>query len=307
MNKKNIIALAILSILLVIFFLSKGRENIEKRSGVFNFKHAEISRIQIIQPYSDSLEVAQENKVWTILHPRYVSAKASQIQRFFDEFLSLTISNNSISDSPDRQTFYQVDEQSATRISIFGKKDKLLRTVYYGRNSQNPQIAYIRLKNDNNIYQINNIYHVINPSLSSWREDRIITFTQSEIMKIQTSTYELSNETGMWMVTNKSNGEVGQITPTNNEFTRIMNSITELRTSIFFDDVFDEHEENLSTPALEIMITLTDGDLVYLRLAQNDANSYILQKNETTETLYRLTTAQFNSLNANLSLLFEDM
>ena len=135
MNKKNIIALAILSILLVIFFLTKGRENIEKRSGVFNFKHADVSRIQIIQPYSDSLEVAQQNKVWTILHPRYVSAKESQIKRFFDEFLTLTVSHNSISDTPDRQAFYQVDEQSATRISVFGKKDKLLRTVYYGRNN----------------------------------------------------------------------------------------------------------------------------------------------------------------------------
>ena len=307
MNKKNIIALVILSVLMIIFFISKGRENIEKRSGVFNFKHADVTRIQIIQPYSDSLEVAQENKVWTILHPRYVSAKESQIQRFFDEFLTLTVSNNAISDSPDRQAFYQVDEPAATRISVFGKKDKLLRTVYYGRSNQNPQIAYIRLKNDNNIYQINNIYHVINPNLSSWRDDRIITFTQSEILKIQTSTYELSHETGMWMVTNTTNGEVGLITPMNNEFTRIMNAITGLRTTIFFDDVFGEHEENLSNPALEMMITLNDGDLVYLRLAQNDANSYILQKNDTTETLYRLTIAQFNSLNVNPVLLFEDM
>jgi|GEM_PF-3016980 len=305
MNKKNILAITILAILILVFFLSKGKENVEKRSGIFNFKTTDITKIEIIQPPYDTLTVAMEDKIWTIIHPRRLPAKESQIQRFFDEFLTITTSQNSISDSPERQEFYQVSDSTGVKITVFGKKGKKLRTVFFGRNFQNQQYAYIRAEKDNNIYQIDNVFHIINPSLQNWREDRIVTFTADQIVKIQTDRYELSQETGMWMVSNPQIGTMDIVSPTSSEFTRIMNGITGLRTSTFFDDVYDTYAEKLTTPTMQMMITLNNGENVYLKLAQNDANSYILQLNEQHETLYRLTNAQFGNLNIDPSQLVD--
>jgi hypothetical protein len=306
MNKKNIFYIALLGVLIVILLLSKGRENIEKRTDLFRFRTTEISKIEFVTS-TDTLSIVQQGDIWMITHPREIPARETQIQRFFDEFLTLTISRNAVSDSPSRHEFYNVDEDTGLQVSLYDRSNRLLRRVFYGRNDQNPQIAYVRIDRDNNVYQINNIFHIINPMLQAWREDRIVTFTQNDLLKVSvsnnTGAFEVSQELGFWTVS--IDLEVDIIQPTNNEFNRFINAVTNLRSSVFFDDVFAEHAAKFATPELEVLIETTTGEIVHLAIAQNDANSFVLQRNGDETTLYRLTNAQFNNLNVDATRMME--
>jgi len=297
-KNKNIIWLAVLAILVLVFFLSKGKDNVEKRKPFIATKQADILKIQITQP-ADSLHMALENGQWNITTPRIMPVKETQLKRLWDEFLPLTVSTLSVTDSPDRQAFYQVDDETATIVSLLGKNDRILAKVYVGSNQNSPQFSYVRMNGSNNIYQIDNLQGLITTTLSTWREDRIVPLAIEDIFAVaivrENDPFQISQESGFWTVTA---GEVNEvIDPTNSDMSRLLNSISNLRTSTFYYDEYEAYAAKLAVPALGVQITNTARQVVNLTIAKNDENSYVLQKNEDTGTLYRLTNAQFNQLN----------
>lgn len=305
MNKKNILLLAFLAVLVVIFIFSKGKENVERRFDLFNFKSDVVAKIEFIQP-ADTLIVTLENNNWMIQYPKNAPVKQTQLQRFFDEYLSLTASSIPISESANRQSFYQVDDSTATQITIYDRNNRVLSKTYYGR-SQNPRIAYARADKDNKIYQINNVFTAINPSLAAWREDKIINITEEQISKIsvgkKVDSFALMHEDGLWTVSHADS--TNMISASNAEFNKIKNGIINLRTSVFIDNEYDDYAEILSDTELEILIQLNTGSDIHLKIAKIDDNAFVLQRNDEQSTLYRLTTHQFNQLNADHVKIFE--
>jgi len=298
MNKRNILWLAVLAILVLVFFLSKGKDNVEKRKPFINTKQADILKIEIAQP-ADTLSMALENGLWNITSPRIMPVKETQIKRLWDEFLPLTVSSLSVTDSPDRQTFYQVDDETATIVSLLGKNDRILAKIYVGNNQNSPQFSYIRLNGSNNIYQVDNLQGLITTTLNTWREDRIVPLPIEDIFAVaivrENDPFQISQESGFWTVTA---GEVNDvIDPTNPDMSRLLNTISTLRTSTLYYDEYEAYAAKLAAPALGLQITNTARQVINLKIAKNDDTSYVLQKNEDTSTLYRLTIAQFNQLN----------
>jgi hypothetical protein len=311
MNKKNILLIAFLGILLIIFFWSKGKDNLEKRVNLFNFKQSDVTRIEFIEPQPNfimmmdegdgsiptqlpTLSIYRENGEWFVRHPRNVRVRQAQIDRFFDEFLTLTVSSNSITDSVDRQTFYQVNDETGLQILIYGRQDKLLKKVYHGRSQNNHQIAYIRADRDRNIHQIDNIFSALNPTLHAWRDNMIFRFTPDQITSVLFDAFSISQEAGNWAVT--IGGDTSGISDENPELTRILNAIVNLTSTTFWDDVYENYAEKLADPTIEMQISLNTGQTHHLRISENDASSFVLQVDENTDTLYRLTQQQINQL-----------
>jgi len=296
MNRRNMILLVGLLVLLGVFLLSRQKENIERRKDLFRFKAGEITRIEFTQ-FADTLMVARVDGAWMVEHPRLVPARETQVTRFLNEYLTLSTSRMPISDSRDRQAFYQVDEDSAIQIAIFGRNNRQLSRMFFGMG-QNHGVAYIRAANNNNIFQIDNVFSAINPHISVWREDRIVQFAENQINSVSvargTEFYQLAQEFGSWSITYADSTHI--ISPGNSEFRRFMNALTGLRTNIFFDNEYELYETKLETPELTMLVDLITGESIWLIMARNDENSFVLQRNQEYDTLYRLTNQQFNQL-----------
>jgi len=305
MNKKNIIALSLLVLLVILFVVSKGRENREVRRDLYNLAQGDIHKIEIVQ-HADTLVVSRDGHDWWIEYPRRLPVKESHIQRFFTELLGINHSTISISDSPTQQSFYHVCDETANKVTLYGTGDKKLKKVYFGRG-QNPQIAHVRAENDNSIYQIESIFTVINPSVNVWRDDVIVNVMPESISSIAvshgTQAYQIISDGGSWVY---SGDTTQMIAPHNPELQKLLGTLSSLNTNVFFDDVYAEYASKLATPALEMLITLHSGENIYLKVAKNDEQSYVVQRNESQDILYRLTTQRYNQLLVNVQRLLEE-
>jgi len=298
MKRNNIILLAFLAILIIVFMLSKCKDNIEKRQPLFSIKQADIQRFDIIA-MADTLSIAMVDNVWMVTHPRNTPAKDTQTQKFFDEFLTLTISSLSVTDNPEKQTLYGVDEDSAIKVFLYGKNDRQLSKVYVGNSTTNPQFSYIRANSNSNIYQIENVRSLLTTSINTWREDRIVTLSPESIFSVtfarESDPFALSMESGYWAVS--AGDEQAPIDPTNPSLSSYLNTLTSLRTSTVYYDSYDTYAEKLANPVLVVHIVSNTQQSTYLTIAMNDDNSYVLQKDNDTSTIYRLTTSQFFQIN----------
>jgi len=315
MKRNNIILLAFLAVLIVVFMLSKCKDNIEKRQPMFSLKQADIQKFEIIST-TDTLIVAMVDNVWMVTHPRTTPAKDTQLQKFFDEFLPLTISTLSVTDNPEKQALYGVDEDSATKVILYGKNDRQLSKAYVGTSTNNPQFSYIRAGSNSNIYQIDNVRAILATALNTWREDRIITLPPESVLAVtfarENDPFTISMESGFWTVapgqfpssggvaaeqTGWSESEPTTIDPLNTSLSSYLNTLTSMRTSTVYYDSYEQYADKLANPALGIQITSSTKQIINLTIAQNDANSYVLQKDSDTSVIYRLTSAQYNQLN----------
>jgi len=297
MNKKNFILIGVLLLLVVSLLISRSCENVEKRFKIFSFNENEIARITM-KDQNNQIVIYLNDSVWMIDEPVQAYVKETQINRFIDTFLPLTASTNYQSDSIDRQSFYNVDS-TGVLVTILDKNNKQLSKVYIGRSQNNPQISYLRNDKSNKIYQVDNVHSIVNPALNMWREDKIMNITENMISKImfgkKNESYELFQSDMGWSLNlNEMSAPLGY---DNSDLNRLLQSVVNLRTSTFFDDVFEEYSEKLEKIELEILIEPYMGEKIHLKIAKNDENSYVLQKNEEYTTLFRLTNSQFNQLN----------
>ena len=289
--------LGVLALLIVSLLISRSCENVEKRFDLFKINQNDIGKIQF-KDQTNQLIVSLVDNIWTVQEPIQTAARESQITRFFENFITLTASTIHISESRERQSFYHVDS-TGVEVTIYDKNNKQIAQAFIGRNDNNPMISYFRYADKNQIYQVDNVQSIVNPMINSWREDKIVTITQDNISKISfgnsASTYELFQDGMGWSLNlNELTAPLGY---ENADVNRLVQTILNLRTSTYFDNVFEDYAEKLNNTELEIYIEPYIGSIIHLKIAKNDDNSYVLQKNDEIITLYRLTTQQFNQLN----------
>jgi len=297
MNKRNLILLAVLLILIIGLTISRSCENVEKVIKVFSFKTDEIVKIEIIQQ-ENKIILLQENDSWFITEPINAPVKESQINRFYDTYLALNISSIPVSESFSRQNFYNVDSTGVI-VELYAKNNKILSKVIHGKSQNNPNVNYLRKEGSNSIYQTDNISSIITTNLNSWREDKLLLFDEVMLQKITIAknehSFSFAKSDEYW--TCEIDNEFYPISSENQDWTRNLNALLNLRTTTFFDHEFEKYEENLENAPLQILFQLFSGELITLKIAQIDDNFYVAQKNDELETLYRLTNSQFNQLN----------
>jgi hypothetical protein len=277
----------------MIFIISKKQENIQKKTNLIAFNQKDITAIEIAQ-YTDTLRIEMDSNEWRITKPIQKKAKPEQIEKFFNEFLSLQISDNYVSDQIDKQSFYNVDEENGTKISLFGKNNKFLKKVYYGRG-ENSNNCYARLDREKNIYQVNNVQTAVNTGLYLWRYDVIFEYPIEQIKRIAIQqaenkkiidSYMLFNENGNWNII--VNDITSEIENSNNSLMSLLSSIESLRAADYYDEIFYQFKDKFAEPEVSVNIMLNTDETVLLTFAKNDTNSYILMIDSDEETIYRI-------------------
>ncbi|MCK9329648.1 MAG: DUF4340 domain-containing protein [Candidatus Cloacimonetes bacterium] len=296
MNKKNIALLALLILLVVVFMFSRKKENIEKRINFFKFTPENIHSFDILTS-DDTLKIELVDSKWQISKPLIAPVKDNQINRFLNDFIKVETSNIPISESINRQTFYNVNDSTGTIINIYGQNQKLLQKVLYGK-SNNYNYAYLRKYNDNKIYQINNLQSVITPSAKTWREDKILNIIESDINSISIvnnqDSFELIQNELYWNLSYADS--VQTIENSNKTFSTFKNSLLNLRSSNFVDNQYDEYKDKFDQTTHEIIINLKNEDKIQLKAISLSDTEYLLMRNNEQHTLYKLNKYQFEQL-----------
>jgi len=182
MNKKNIILFIILALLIVVLIFSKGRENTEKRLNAFRFNANDVTKIEFVVPNADTLIVEKDRETWRIVYPKDAPVNKTQLDRFFDNYLTLTTSSIPISEDYSKQREFNVDEENATQIILYDINGRLLSHVFMGRSQTNQRIAYIRHENHTQIFQIENMFWFINPTINAWEGEEEVFLPDEEDM-----------------------------------------------------------------------------------------------------------------------------
>lgn len=283
MNKKNIILIIILAISIVIFILSKGRENIQKRINLLNINENDISKI-VIQNNADSLSIVKLNEYWHIENINNAMARNNHIKNFLREILNINTSELPVSENPERHNFYNVDDKNSTKIYFYGKdkrqnKDRLLDKLHYGQ-SQNFNFAYIRNDKSNQVYQIKNLNSIINTSLNLWREDRIFPdIIKDDIVQISInntttpeSSFQIFNNNNNWeILVSDSTLSLNTNSP---ESITFFSNLQDIKVSKFYyidnseDLLLDFYKNELLKPDFIINLTLYTGNNINLSIAK---------------------------------------
>ncbi len=296
MNKKNISLLLFLLILIVIFMFSRKKESVEQRINFFKINSENIHALKIFNQ-QDTVRIEINNDKWNLTYPLMAPIKEQQINRFFNDFIKVETSSIPISESVDRQTFYNVTDSTATVVEMYGRNNNLLQKVFCGR-SQNFNYSYLRADGSRKIYQTVNLLQAINPAINTWREDKILNIVENDILTISVlnnkDSFELSQSELFWNITYADSSKTLELS--NRELNTFKNALVNLRTNNFIDNDYDTYKDNFAKSDKEIIINLSVGQTVQLKFIELNENEYLLMRNNEQNTLYKLTKHQYNQL-----------
>jgi len=175
-------------------------------------------------------------------------------------------------------------------IKFFADK-KLVDESIIGR-SQNYNYSNARKSKSKEVYQLQtNIYNMINPMLSSWRNNIIAKVSKDEIKQVnvqsEVNSYSLIATDSLWIY---RDAEREFNIPKNNQaIMKAENGMTALRSSTFYDNKFDEWAEFFEKPLVVVDIEKFTGEVLHLVVAENSEKKYAMQKNGDESCLYAQT------------------
>jgi len=287
MSNKQKIYIGILVVLVIAFLITKIENNVEKRIQFFQADSAMISSIEISN-IKDTLKLSKQDETWKIVVPFDKNVNEYQIQNFFAKVLNVKASNLPISESKDSFNTYKVTSSQGTLIRFLDKDNKVLDEAIIGKSSSSKSTP-ARRPNENKIFKLeDNINYVVTTDTDNWREKTILEIKDYNITKISVlnniSAYELTSSDSVW---NYTDGKSNLIVSLNNTTLKeILSKLTLLTVNGFVNNKYEDYEEKLNFPKLEIGIELLDGSNHYIRLAMDKDPKYVLQLDNDKVFLY---------------------
>ena len=287
MNKKNLIPLLILIVLVLIFVIIKMNDRTEKRIRFFDLDSLKIASIEI-HTSADTLILEKIEGSWMITHPVNFPPAEQKINDFFEKVLTVETTNIPVSESDSSFETYGLVDSVGTIIRFYNSEKKLLDESIVNKSS-NYNYAYARKYDDCRIYQLlTNITYNMNPAVSPWRNKEILKMETDLISRIDVAfgdtLFTLTATDTLWNYQN-TNGKF-PIAETNPALKGILNNVSNLRSSSFVDGEYDQYAESFIDPVLSLQITTFDGDIYQLRFAEYEDNKFLVQRNSGTEHLY---------------------
>jgi len=278
MSKKQIIYITILIVLVIVFFITKINNNVEKRINFFQADSAKIRAIEISN-IKDTLKFSKKNDEWILVYPIENPVNKYQIEKIFTKVLQVKTSNLPISENESSFDTYKVNNSQGTRIKFLDENNNILDEAIIGKSSS-PKTTPARRPDENNIYQLEeNINSMITPNTDFWREKIILGIEKNNISKISIicdiNAYELAPSDSLWHYTD-GKSSLG-VDLNNKTLQDIISTLSKLTVNGFVDNKFEDYKEKLSFPNLEIGIELFDGSSHYIRIAMDKDSKYVLQ------------------------------
>ncbi len=294
MDKKNIIYLVILIVLVAVFVLVKttGKER-ETFIPIIGVDSTQIAKIRMYDQ-SDTLVLERHQGTWMIEQPMVFPAGQSKLHDLFDRVIGGTISSIPLAENESSHDAYNVTPEKGSVLELYGEGGNLLEAIVVGK-SENPSYCNVRRMSDPTVYQFNeNVTYRISPKLATWRKKEILEFVPETIERIDVkysrNAYSITATDTAW-VYHDSNNDFS-VQPTNKQLLKIFNVLEKGRSGRFIDDDWETFEAFFNDPALDVTVTLKTGETTRFQIADakdEDTTELVMKLNDDTSTLYHMT------------------
>ena len=285
MNKKNLIPIIVLALLIIVFVITKLNDKTERRINFFRFDSTQIYTIEIASS-EDTLKLAKIDNNWMIEYPVSYPPAKRKIDDIFQKVLQVETSSIPITETSFEK--FNVTDSLGTLLVFYDKNGKILEEVLIGK-SGNYNYSYARRKDDAKVYQLyTNISYSINPKVSTWRKKEIIEIPEQDISRIFVSydgtDYSLSATDSLWMYQDAETGF--SIKEANSNLKSIISAIKRFTVADFIDNEYEDYQQKFENPALEVTVELFNDEPINLKFIEHEEKKFVLQLNDETEYLY---------------------
>lgn len=289
MNKKNLISIGVLAVLVILFIVTKMDNNTERLINFFEADSAEVTGFKL-QTVNDTLTFAKEGETWMITSPVRYPATISKIEGILGKVLKAQTSSEPVSEEKASWEKYNITDSLGTSLTLFGANDKVLQEVVVGKSTTGSNTP-VRNLNSNKIFRLEtNINYNLRTELNSWRLREVAKIDPATISKISViygdTGYELVSSDSMWTYLDGKSELYLELD--NSAVNSINNSLRNVVVSGFYDDDKDLYLQMLQNPVMEVAVSLKDGEKLYFRLANSEETKLVMQLNNSNEYIYQM-------------------
>jgi len=220
-NKRLLIILAVLAVVLILTFLVKiPRERATLKTRILDFDSTEVARI-LLYPRDDSgkvIEFSKSQGKWMVSQEDIQAAtQKNAVQNIFNEILSLKPQRLAATDKS-KWKEYELTDSLATRIEFFNRKGKNIGDLMIGKFSfkqmNNPYAGYgrnniqgtsfVRIPGHKDVFAVDGFLSFsFNRKFNEWRDNTFIQLNQSDIIRISftypgDSSFVLMKKDSLW-------------------------------------------------------------------------------------------------------------
>lgn len=259
MKKSHLIILAVLLVLIAVYFIARGQRPLEKEVRFFGSDSTEIAKMMFFTP-ADTIIIEKKTNEWKLVHPIQWEVNENHLELFFKRVFNIKTSTTPMSEDTELQRMYKVDDLSAVQVKLYDSKGKMLEHAYIG-NGANTSFDYGRKANDKKIYQFkDNITNLVKPDIFQWRSPNITNLKRSQIdyidVKYTKNAYSLTVIGDSIRYSDKN--ETFVIPFYNRAQHKIINALENLMTWQFIDKDTDQYANQFKNPDCRVVVHLKD-------------------------------------------------
>jgi len=305
--KRLAIPAAILAIVLIVWVIQSGHEarQTEGRT-VDNFLGLDphvIDKIEIYAP-SDTFHFFVDGGVWYLDDSMPRKTDSMVIANILTTAATVKV-GDVISENPDKQTEFSVDDLSGTLVNFYSENE-LLNSVIIGKPSSDYGHTYIRLRGENGVYSaLGMLTYTFTRTRSQWLDKTIFGFDSSQIAQIDfiypAKTIRLERLDNEWMISKHPSTEK---VASDTAKTRVLLDLVDGLRANDFVNATDSGKVDFERTDFTLDVTLLDGTkntLVFSEVAQ-DGHRHYCRLNQGTD-IYVLYSSVYNILRADFASL----
>lgn len=271
MKKSHWLILIVLIVLLAVYFLALKKEPTEKQFRFFKPDSSALTKIEFYTT-EDTIIITKQKGAWKLTYPVQWEVNEAQLASFFKDVLPIKTSFTPMSEDPNLQPVYKVDDASAVHVKLYGMAGIMLDHALIG-NGTNTTFEYGRKAGNNKIYQFrNNVTSLVRPDIFLWRSPNITNLKRGQIERIEVvytaNSYTLTLQPDSIRYTDKR--ESFNIPEFNRAQYRVLNALENLMTWQFVDKDTEQYAKAFAKPDCTIKVYLKDKTTKTFTLIRKD-------------------------------------
>ena len=288
MNKKNLISIIILVVLILLFAYTKFNNHTEKKISFFKADTLTLAKAVLSTP-KDTITVVLDGGNWRLDSPINAKIEKKRIDDLLGS-LSVQTSNIPISESKAKFDKYSVTDSLGTRAQLYDKKGKLLDDIVIGK-SGNYSFCNARGYNSNKIYQLEkNIMWHFKPDMKTWRDKVVFKTDKNNIVaidvKFKKNHYSVALQDTVWKY--KNGKKAFDIKKNNKTLSGLFSFVSNVTASDFIDNDFETYKAKLAKPTVVVKVATVNGANITFTIVEKDKSKYILMKDKDETPLYEI-------------------
>ncbi|MBN2226666.1 MAG: DUF4340 domain-containing protein [candidate division Zixibacteria bacterium] len=278
--KRLAIPAIILAAVVVIWIIQSGHEE-RQTSGrtVENFLGLDAHQIDRIEIYSpaDTFHFYVDDGVWYLDDSIPRRTDTLVIANILTTAATITV-GDVISENPDRQAEFNVDNLTGTLVNFYGDGE-LLNSIIIGKPTPDFGHTYIRRRDENGVHAAAGMLtYTFTRSRGQWLDKMIFPFDSSRVAQIDfvypDKAIRLERQDSIWMASQKPFTDKA---PTDTAKTRVMLDLVDGLRANDFVNAADSGKVDFSDVDFTMNVTLRDGtthSLVFSKVAEDNHRHY---------------------------------